>query len=223
MIEVIRDRVFDELASPGADVTDPRFRQLVSNIRYLGLDPHEMEAVKVHKDTIVNRHRVTEHDAVIRFLRSDAFVADKIADLSIECLELKAMTNCFQKVRMLRSLEGKFGIQFLKADPQTTEFTKLDDQTFKLISHMFRLRRPNPQTQEQAIKLYSDLVNKITTKNLTRSSKGKLVWNLEAVKGHLDLHSFKNKTRTGYHERVYQTFGFEPVHLPTGLELGLDD
>ncbi len=46
----------------------------------------------------MNRWWVQEHDAAIRFLKSEAYVEDKIGDLGFECLELKAMTNCYQKL-----------------------------------------------------------------------------------------------------------------------------
>lgn len=46
---------------------------------------------------------------------------------------------------------------------------------------------------------------------------------MNRIKESLDLHNLKNERKTGYHENVYQTFGFEPVPFPTGLDLGLDE
>ena len=50
-----------------------------------------------------------------------------------------------------------------------------------------------------------------------------LSWNMDAFKKHLDLNSLKNSKRTGYHQTVYKTFGFEATPIPQGLFTDLLD
>ena len=125
------------------------------------------------------------------------------------------MTNCYQKVKVLRSLEAKWGITLFK--DEVGSFEKLDDQTFQMISHVFRLRRANPSDKTEASKLYSTIASKIAFKNMVRATKTGLSWNMEALRDHLELNANKNTRRTGFSETVYQTFGFEPVVIPQGL------
>ena len=193
----------------------PKYRLLLKSIRYLQLDPTNPESLKHFKEILLNRWRVEEHDATIRFLRSEAYVEDKIGDLGLECLELKAMTNCYQKVKFSRALEAKWGITLFKSE--VANFTKLDEPTFKMLSHVFKLRRANPSNPIEAGKLYSAVANKIAFKNMVRATKTGLNWNIDALKTHIDLNSLKNLKRTGYHQTVYKTFGFEATPIPQGL------
>ena len=50
---------------------------LRNNITYLKLTPTDTETLKRFKDILLNRRKVEEHDATIRFLRSTAYVEDK--------------------------------------------------------------------------------------------------------------------------------------------------
>ena len=100
---------------------------------------------------------------------------------------------------------------------EVTNFVKLDEDFYKMLRHVFKLRRANPTTPIEAGKLYGAVVNKITFNNLVRATKTGLSWNMDALKTHLDLNSFKNTKQTGYHQPVYQTFGFEPTPIPQGF------
>ena len=219
MLEVINENLFEDyLAEPKNESNwrqNPKYQQLLHNINYLKLDPSSNETLKHFQNTVTNRWNVQEHDATVRFLRSEAYVDCKIGDLGIKCLELKAMTNCYQKVKFLRALEAKWGITLF--GKEVTTFTKLEEHTFKMLSRVFTLRRANPTTSIEAGKFYSSIANKIAFKNMTRATKEGITWNMDALKNHLELNSHKNTNRTGFQETVYQTFGFEPVSLPQGL------
>jgi hypothetical protein len=209
MVEEINEKTFEAwLANP--DCSNPRFNQLFKNISYLSLDPFDRETLTKFKDIVMNRRRVEDHDATVRFLQSDEHVDAKIADLSFNCLEAKATANAYQKIKLLRAAEAKWGFTSLE--------TELDEPVFKLISHAFRLRRANPNTQEEAAKLYKTLVNKLTFNNLLRYTRaGGLLWSTEAVKTHLDLNKFKNKRVSGFAPAVVTKFGLTPEAVPQGL------
>ena len=192
MIEEIDEKVFDDFLANPADHHKPKYNMLLKSILYLQLDPTNPESLKHFKEILLNRWRVEEHDATIRFLRSEAYVEDKIGDLGLECLELKAMTNCYQKVKFLRALEAKWGIELFGST--VSNFTKLDEPTFKMLSHVFKLRRANPSNPIEAGKLYSAVANKIAFKNMVRATKTGLSWNMDALKKHLDPNSTKKKT-----------------------------
>ena len=98
-----------------------------------------------------------------------------------------------------------------------SNFTKLDEPTFKMLSHVFKLRRANPSNPTEAGKLYSAVANKIAFKSMVRATKTGLNWNMDALKKHIDLNSLKSSKRTGYHQTVYKTFGFEATPIPQGL------
>ena len=86
-----------------------------------------------------------------------------------------------------------------------------------MVRHVFRLRRANPADPIAAGKLYGAAVNKITFHNLVRAGKAGLTWDTQKIKNHIDLSTVKNTRCTGYHERVYEAFGFTPTPVPMGL------
>ena len=61
-------------------------------------------------------------------------------------------------------------------------FNELEDGIFKLVKHVFKLRRANPENQEDAGKMYETMVNKATYRNFLKCRKGEVAWNTEAVK-----------------------------------------
>ena len=151
----------------------------------------------------------------MRFLKSDEFVNDKLADLSMNCLEAKALTNPFQMIKVARLVGAKWGYSLLEDKPG--EFNKLDEGLYKLVKHAFRLHRPNPENQQDAGKMYEAMVNKATWRNFLKCSKGDVRWNIEVVKKHLDLSGFKNTRVIGFHPLVVTKFGLTPTELTQGL------
>ena len=100
---------------------------------------------------------------------------------------------------------------------EVANFAKLDDPTLKMISHVFKLRRASPSNPTEAGKLYSTIANKITFSRMVSATRTGLNWNVDALKTHIDLNTIKNSKRTGYHQTLYETFGFEPTYIPQGL------
>ena len=158
----------------------PKYQQLLQNINYLRMDPSDRDTLNKFKEIVTNRHRIDEHDALMRFLKSDEFVNDKLADLSMNCLEAKALTNTYQMIKVVRLVGGKWGFSLL--EDARSEFNKLDDGVYKLVKHVFKLKRANPENQQDASKMYETMVNKATYRNFLKCRKGEVSWNIEAVK-----------------------------------------
>ena len=89
---------------------------------------------------------------MIRFLKSDELVNDKLADLSMNCLEAKALTNTYQIIKVVRLVGAKWGFHML--DDARGEFNKLDEGLYKLVKHVFKLRRASPENQLDASKMF---------------------------------------------------------------------
>ena len=133
----------------------------------------------------------------MRFLKSDEFVNDKLADLSMNCLEAKALPNTYQMTKVVRIVGAKWGFSLL--EDNRGQFNKLDEGLYKLVKHVFRLHRPNPDNQQDASKMYETMVNKATWRNFLKCSKGEVRWNIEVVKKHLELSGQKNTRILGFH------------------------
>ncbi len=162
---------------------------------------------------------LVRHPRTVRFFRFTSYVEDKLGDLSLECLELKSMTICYQKVEILRALKQKWGIGLFSNE--VANFVKLDEGFYRMIRHVFKLRRANPENPIEAGKLYGAVVNKITYHNMVLPGKGGLTCDEGAIKTHIELSTLKNTRQTGYHETVYTKFGFSPTLIPQGLHIDI--
>ena len=221
MMEEINETIFEKFVESEDRMTNAKFNQLVRNIGYLKLDPFDREALAKHKEVIINKRRVEEHDATIRFLKADEVINDKISDLSLKCLDLKAMTNSYQMIKLVRAAGAQWGFNLL--DDAKGEFHKLDEPLYKLTRHVFKIRRANPATQEEAGKLFATMVNKVSFRNCLKSLKSGFAWDLETIKKHIDLNSSKNPRVLGFAPEVVAKFGLTPNPIPRDLDLGLDD
>ena len=128
MMEEINEKTFEDFQAEPKDQdnwhTSPKYQQLLTNIFYSKSDPSDRETLNTYKEIVINRRQVEEHDALTRFLKSDEFVNDKLADLSMNCLEAKALTNTYQMTKVVRIAGAKWGFSLLDARGQ---FNKLDE------------------------------------------------------------------------------------------------
>ena len=101
-------------------------------------------------------------------------------DAAAERFDAKALTNTYQMIKVVRMVGAKWGFSLLEDAPG--EFNKLDEGLYKLVKHVFKLRRANPENQQDASKMYETMVNKATYRKFLTRRKGEVSWNIEAVK-----------------------------------------
>jgi hypothetical protein len=118
MMEEINDQIFEDYLEEPKDEqkwhTSPKYTQLLKNIHYLHLPPCGNETLEHFKEIVSNRRRVEDHDALMRFLKSDEVINDKLADINLACLETKAITNTYQMIKIVRVAGAKWGVRFLR-------------------------------------------------------------------------------------------------------------
>ena len=85
------------------------------------------------------------------------------------------------------------------------EFAKLDEGLYKLVKHVFKLRRANSQNQQEAGKMFETMVNKVTYRNFLKALKGGLAWNTEDAKRHLELNKLKTPGFWGSTRRWFRS------------------
>ena len=126
------------------------------------------------------------------------------------------MTSPYYKVKLVKSLEREYGLDFLIE----TGANKADmaDDLYKLIKHTFRLRKAKPTTIEWINALYASLIRSITNdKTLVTAGKKEISTNINAFQFHLELNKLKNKNQLGFSNSTMETFGIEVASVPKGL------
>ena len=109
---------------------------------------------------------------------------------------------------------AKWGFGLLEETPG--EFAKLDDGLYKVVKRVFKLRRANPETQQETGKMFEAMANKVTYRNFVKCLKGGVTWNINDIETHLELNKLKNTRVLGFHPAVIAKFGLVPEQIPEG-------
>ncbi len=88
-MEKINENTFEDFQAEPKDQDNwhnsTKYQQLLKIINYLRLGLSDRDTLNKFKEIVINRRRVEEHGALMRFLKSDEFVNDNLADLSMNC------------------------------------------------------------------------------------------------------------------------------------------
>ena len=104
----------------------------------------DVETVQKYKSIIMDKYKVKDHDNIIKLMKSDEFVSVKLATLQSNGIDVKLMTNPYHKVKLAKSIEREYGLDFLaEAGANKADMTS---NLYTLIKHTFRLRKAKPTT-----------------------------------------------------------------------------
>ncbi len=63
----------------------------------------------------MDNHKLQEHLNIIRLLRSDAYINDKLKNVASNTFEIKTLTNIYNKIKLLRSIEKTYDMKVLRS------------------------------------------------------------------------------------------------------------
>ena len=171
----------------------------------------------------MDKWKVSDHDAVIRFLKSADYINNKMTDLEFKGIDVKNLTNRYHKLKIIREMEAEFGINIWT--PQAPTKTEMKDEFYRLVRTVFRTKLAKPTTSKEIVAFYGALVKSATCRNFINIKKGEITINTDFVTEHLELNAFKNEKRTGFSIEAKKHFGIETNEVPylDGAELGLED
>ena len=177
----------------------------------------------------MSKHRVQEHDSIIRLLKSAEHIDEHLAELSAKSIDAKLLTNGFQKAKLIKEFDAKFGINLFNLSEEGNKDAKMEDGFFSLVRQAFRVTRAKPTNHHEIKQLFVSIVRSTTCKHIIMSKQGKTkkdrdqtVYKLHdgLLHYHLDLNGLKNKHRKGFAPEVVEKFGLED---PEDLDQFVDD
>ena len=218
----INDTMFEEFIESSSKFED-KYQNLVKTIQYLKLPIDDREALTTYKDEIMSKWAVRDHDAIVRFFKSNEYINDKVSELNFKGIDIKTLGTSYNKLKILREFEARHGISVW--NPVVTINAEMDDAFYNLIKTAFRTKLQKPTTPEEVVKFYGALVKSATCRNLINVKKNVIKINDELAMYHLELNSYKNTRRLGFSPEAKQYFGIESNEVPymNGADLGLDD
>jgi len=141
------------------------------------------------------------------------YITSKLNQLQMNGIDVKTMTNVFQKVYLLKVLEQEFGLDFLKGIGAQKD--DMNDEFYNLLKYTFRLRNEKPKTRQEINSLYAAMFRSITgDKTLVRAGKKGLSVNKSIFKHHVELNQIKNKTQQGFSPSAIEVLGIQVQQVP---------
>ena len=217
----LNDEIFNQYLESEVKGNE-KFEKINQTVEYLKLPLINEHLIK-YKEIILDKWKVSDHDAVIRFLKSADYINNKMTDLEFKGIDVKNLTNRYHKLKIIREMEAEFGIN--SWTPQAPTKTEMKDEFYRLVRTVFRTKLAKPTTSKEIVAFYGALVKSATCRNFINIKKGEITINTDFVTEHLELNAFKNEKRTGFSIEAKKHFGIETNEVPylDGAELGLED
>ena len=165
--ELFHDYLHDE------NKDDVRYDVFNENLVLLGLKGASDEELLKYKEIFMDNHKLQEHLNIIRLLRSDAYINDKLKNVSSNTFEIKTLTNIYNKIKLLRSIEKTYDMKPLEVDSVKADNIDMSDATFKLFTTLFRTKKSKPTTHGELMKLYIGIIKHITCNDLIGSKQNR--------------------------------------------------
>ncbi len=162
-----------------------------------------------------------KHDDILRLLKSTEHIDVELWRLNTKSIDAKLLNNKFQKAKLIKDFDTKFGITLFNLHEKGNENDVcMDDGFFALVKQAFRVSRAKPATYNEVKQLFVSVVRASSCKYLIKSKQGKTkkdrdvtvyTLNEALLKYHLELSGFKNKSCRGFSQEVVDKFGLSQV------------
>ncbi len=217
-LEQMQDDLFEAFLNT-EDVTQKKFANLLKHVQYLGIALDDKDNLIKLKDIIVDKYKVQNHDNIIRLLKSEEYIVAKLANLAMNGMDAKNMTNPYHKVKLVKVMETKYGIDFAKEVGANSG--EMEDDLYNLIKHTFNLRKVKPTTIDGINTLYASMIRSITKdKTLVRANKKGINMSKDAFARHIELNAIKHKNQYGFSNSTIEVFD---ITLPPTPDLSFDE
>jgi hypothetical protein len=165
IIREINDELFNQYLQSEVK-GDEKFQTINKSVEFLRLPMTDRETLTEYKDIILDKWALRDHNCIIRFLKSNEYIDNKLSELDFKGIDVKTLTNSYNKLNIVRQFEARYGINVWA--PQSPTNTEMDDAFYRLIKTVFRTKLPKPTTPEELVKFYGALIKSATSRNLIR-------------------------------------------------------
>ena len=133
--------------------------------------PNDNATLEKYKNEIMDKYVLQDHLNVIRLLKTDDYIHNKLIAAKENSYDIKNMTMIYSKVKAIRDLERKYNIEPLQVDYTMTGDINMDDSEYKYIKNVFRITRDKPKTYSELWSIYISMIRNITTGDLLKSER----------------------------------------------------
>jgi len=184
-------------------------------IKILNLS-YNNELLTKYKNIIIDKNNFEDHLNIIRFLKSDLFIENKLNELTNNSFTVKSMDNVYNKINLLRKLMTKynidyFNIKFIKPDLTEINF---EEKEWIVLKKIFRITKEKPKNMYELIIQIVGMIKNITCSDIIISKKIKndnkwyhiYDFNYNNISHHLILDNYANINNINFYDKIYKIF-----------------
>ena len=231
VIENISEELFNEFLKEDTNKMDSKFDNINTNLYTLGLIGKGTETIKQYKDIITNKYLLTEHFNIMRLLKSDAYIKDRLEKKGQTCYKTKLVRSTEHKILLLRELEeyyniGRLEVDFNKGADMFGEHAPRWADTFNNIKYVFETKKKPPTNQKELKELYVFMLKQLGNKEMITSTRSKKKEDRDTthykindrfINYHIELSKHYTNNYKHYLEEVINKYGLpvienKPVH-----------
>lgn len=217
----IKEKLFEEFLID-ENIKNEKYDSFNKHIEFLKIPlMNEQETINIellnkYKNEIMDKHVLQDHLNVIRLLKTDHYINEKLKIAKESSYDIKNMTMTYSKVKAIRNLETKYNIKPLEIDYTNVGEIKMTDNEYKYIKNTFRITRDKPENYKDLRKIYSTMIRHMTSNDLIKTVQGtkgkdrkKILYSIDGniVKYHLELNKYSNPDRKHFHNNFVEKYG----------------
>lgn len=195
-----------------------KFEKIEEKRKFLNLE--EIENIKEYKDYLNDEETFKNHINLIRLLKSDDYINNKLNNINSETFKIKTVDTVYKKIQVLRNLEKNFNIEPLNVEYNREDKINIENKQWLFIKKLFNTTRDNPQNLKDFKPFYIHMIraicgsNIITSKRERQTSKAKketfYSLNIEHIQQNLLLNQYSNKTASNFDPYFIKKFDIKP-------------
>ena len=218
VVTALTTELFDEFLA-ARNKYDDKYTNFLKQVDYLKLPIDQPEILKQYQTVITDKYACMDHDAIIRFLKSEEYVNSRVTESQFKCFDPKVLTNRYHKLKLVRDMEAKFGLNVWGQSVPTQ--SEMSEDFYRLIKTTFGTKLARPTTAEQVFKMYANLVKSCASRQFINCTQGAIKLNTAVVAEHLALNKYKNPRCLGFSDQAVETFKIQ-VQTEEPVEAGID-
>ena len=208
----IKESLFNELIETGTTNND----NLNANLDMLQLKGVDTSILIKYKDQITDKFKFEEYLNIIRCLKDEEYIQQKIFDLERDNYNITNLGSTYHKIKHVIWLENKLNIKRFEVDAkvQTMTYFEMSDVCYKLISKVFRISRKKPTNIYELQKLYISMIRNITCSAIiegkqTTEKKMSYKLNKSLIIEKIELNKYSDPNLRNYDPYILTILGIE--------------
>ena len=215
------DNLFDEyLNANDNDRTKIKFENINNNIKVLNL-PNNNEVLTKFKEYLMNPFKLNDHMNIIRLLKSDEYIKNKLIKINEQNQKVKTIDNIYNKISILRKLEQSLFLKPLQVNYSLDSKIDIVDKEWALIKKLFRKNKDKPENMIEFKPIYISMIKNICNSDIIydsreRNGKNKIrIYNLNNlyILEQIELNKYSNPKILNFDNHFFGLFQLNQLIL----------